>query len=106
MSGLHVYILTNTTKSVLYTGVTNDLERRLIQHYNQRGRINTFVGRYYCYYLVYHEYHHTKVGAIEREKQIKGWLRIKKELLISDFNPDWRFLNSDITRWPPEHGTF
>ena len=106
MGGLHVYILTNSSKKVLYVGVTNDLEKRIIQHYNERGNPKTFAGRYYCYYLIYYEFHHTSIGGIEREKEIKGWRRSKKDELICSFNPDWIFLNDQITHWPPEPGTY
>ena len=105
MAGLEIYILTNSSKKVLYVGVTKDLETRIIQHYNERGNPKTFAGRYYCYYLIYFEYHHTPIGGIEREKEIKGWRRSKKEELINSFNPDWLFLNDQITHWPPESGT-
>ena len=99
-----VYILTNITRAVLYTGVTNDLEIRLIEHYDEKGRSRTFAGRYFCYFLVYYE-RHTDIGsAIEREKEIKGWRRKKKEGLIAEFNPEWKFLNGDIMEWPPEEG--
>ncbi len=104
MSGYHVYILTNTTKRVLYTGVTNDLSTRVIEHYLERGKSRTFTGRYYCYYLLHYEFHHTPSGAIEREKEIKGWRREKKEALINSKNPNWDFLNSEVTTWPPECG--
>ncbi|WPZ11806.1 MULTISPECIES: GIY-YIG nuclease family protein [Roseivirga] len=106
MAGLHVYILTNTSKKVLYVGVTNDLEKRLIQHYQNRGEKRTFAGRYYCYYLIYFEYHHNNIGGIEREKEIKGWSRQKKVDLINSYNPKWLFLNDQITKWPPDPGTF
>lgn len=66
-----VYIITNPNKTVLYTGVTNDLIRRLAEHYIERGIAKTFAGRYYCYNLLYFEKHHTSIGAIEREKEIK-----------------------------------
>lgn len=99
-----VYILTNSTRSVLYAGVTNDLENRLVEHFCEKGRTRTFAGRYFCYFLVYYEQHTDIASAIEREKEIKGWRREKKEALIASFNPDWKFLNSEIMTWPPEPG--
>jgi putative endonuclease len=99
-----VYIVTNRTKKVLYTGMTNDLESRLIEHYLERGKTKTFCGRYFCYYLLYYEGHTEVTDAIDREKEIKGWTRKKKVKLIKSFNPEWRFLNSDIMDWPPEEG--
>ncbi len=90
----YLYITTNPQKTVLYTGVTNDLERRLQEHleHNMNDR-KTFAGKYFCYYLVYYEWYQYIQAAIQREKEIKGWLRVKKEKLITSFNPDWRFLN-------------
>lgn len=90
----YVYILTNPKKTVLYTGVTNNLERRLQEHLEDNlGPRKTFAGKYFCYYLIYYEYYTYIVRAIAREKQIKGWTRKKKEALIKNFNPEWRFLN-------------
>lgn len=96
-----VYIITNTRRTVLYTGVTNDLESRLIEHYINRGKKKTFTGRYYCYYLLYFEEFESIGQAIDREKQIKRWSRKKKEALINRDNPEWRFLNVEIMEWPP-----
>ena len=101
MRSFFVYIVTNPKKTVLYTGMTNDLESRVIEHYLYRGKPNTFAGRYHCYQLIYYETHDTAVGAIEREKEIKDWNRSKKEELIDQENPSWTFLNDQITDWPP-----
>lgn len=93
----YIYITTNPDKTVLYTGVTNDLDRRLEEHFeDNNGPRKTFAGKYFCYNLIYYEYYAQIVWAIAREKQIKGMSRKKKEILISKFNPDWRFLNSPI----------
>jgi putative endonuclease len=92
-----VYIITNYEKTVLYTGVTNDIERRLFEHKtDSESKKLTFAGKYNCTYLVFHEHHFSIEHAIEREKQIKGWTRKKKENLIISFNPEWRFLNNEI----------
>ncbi len=91
-----VYILTNPTKTVLYTGVTNDLGSRLSQHFEQRGLKETFAGRYFCYQLIYWERHGYVQHAIEREKELKGWSRKKKIALIEAFNPEWKFLNGEV----------
>jgi putative endonuclease len=98
----YTYILTNYTKKVLYTGVTNDLERRLYEHYFGIDQKESFTSKYKCYYLVWFERHQYVNYAIEREKEIKGWLRNKKIELIESENPEWRFLNSDIMEWPPK----
>lgn len=68
---------------------------------NQRASL---VDRYHCYYLLYYENHDTPSGAIEREKEIKKWNRVKKELLTNSYNPAWNFLNNEIIDWPPEDG--
>ncbi len=96
MKGLHyfVYIATNPAKTVLYTGVTNDLELRLEQHYQNRGDKATFAGRFHCYKLLYFETFPSIEKAISREKEIKGWTRAKKEALIATENPNWEFLKA------------
>lgn len=92
-----VYILTNSNKTVLYTGVTNDLQVRLQEHeLDSKEKKLHFAGKYNCIYLVYWERHQWIQHAIEREKEIKGWLRSKKDVLISEFNPEWKFLNEEI----------
>jgi putative endonuclease len=92
-----VYIVTNPKKTVLYTGMTNNIQRRLQEHYEacERGD-DHFTSKYFCYNLLWYEWHQYVNNAIAREKQIKGWLRVKKEKLITDFNPTWRFLNDDV----------
>ena len=92
-----VYILTNRRDGVLYTGVTNDLRRRLEEHRTHRDDAS-FATRYKCARLVYFETTDNIAAAIEREKQIKGWLRRKKIALIEAGNPEWRDLSED---WDP-----
>ena len=89
-----VYMLTNKHKNVLYTGITNDLIRRLSEH--QEGIVSGFTKKYNCFYLVYFEYFQDVFQAINREKQIKGWRRAKKNALIVTKNPDWKFLNEEV----------
>ena len=97
-----VYIVTNLRKSVLYTGMTNSLEERIVEHYLYRNIKKHFTGKYNCFYLVLYEDYKYVNDAIAREKEIKGWLRSKKIKLISDFNPEWKFLNEQlIGEWPP-----
>jgi putative endonuclease len=97
-----VYITTNPSKEVLYTGVTNDLEQRLTEHYLNKGEPAVFAGKFYCYGLLYYERYTQIKPAIKREKQIKSWRREKKENLIGSLNPDRRFLNNEIMKWPPD----
>jgi len=86
--------MTNKHKTVLYIGVTNDLERRVYEHVT--GYSKSFSKRYNCHYLVYYE-HHTDINhAIDREKKMKKWRREKKDNLILSFNPEFRFLNDEI----------
>jgi putative endonuclease len=86
----YIYILTNPARTVLYTGVTNNLERRLYEHSEGLGEARKFTGRYQCNLLVYFESSTDAKQAIAREKQIKNWTRAKKEFLISTLNPDWK----------------
>ena len=97
-----VYITTNYNRTVLYIGVTNNIVQRIKEHYLNRGNPKTFAGKYHCYYLVYFEVGNYIDRAIAREKELKGWLRKKKEALIVSENPKWRFLNDDIMEWPPK----
>lgn len=92
----YVYILTNKAKTVLYTGVTNNLKDRLYFHNNPPPFSKTFTAKHKCFYLIYYEHFFDIEDAIKREKQIKGKSRTKKEKTISDFNPEWKFLNDTI----------
>ncbi len=87
----YVYILTNTYHNVLYTGVTNDLERRCYEH--KRKKIKGFTQKYNVDKLIYFERFDSIDSAIEREKQIKGFSRGKKLTLINQFNKDWKELS-------------
>jgi len=71
--------------------MTNNLEVRLQQHYENRGQWKTFAGRYYCFNLIYYETYSKPMDAIDREKQIKRWSRKKKIKLIETENPKWDF---------------
>ena len=89
----YVYLLTNKNNNVLYTGVTNDLGRRVYEHKNKL--IEGFTKRYNVNKLVYFETTEDIKSAIAREKQIKGWTRIKKNCLIESVNPEWRDLDEE-----------
>ena len=86
----YVYILTNINKTVLYTGVTADLRKRVLEHRNGVG--SQFTRRYNLQTVVYAEEHPTMMSAIAREKQIKSWSRRRKEELIGELNPGWQDL--------------
>jgi len=90
----YVYILTNYTKKALYTGVTNDLTRRLYEHRYVDKK--SFCYKYRCYYLIYYDWFQDINQAIEEEKRIKGWKRDKKIKLIKTMNPDMEFLNDTL----------
>ena len=92
-----VYILTNKNRTVLYIGVTNDIERRMMEHQSKEfANCHSFTWKYNCFYLVYYERYGYIESAIDREKQIKGWKRKKKEELINSFNSGWKFLNGEF----------
>ncbi|MBE6452837.1 MAG: GIY-YIG nuclease family protein [Alphaproteobacteria bacterium] len=85
MKSYYVYIMSNQNNSVLYIGVTNDLVRRVYEHKNKL--IEGFTKRYNLNKLVYFEYTDNINVAISREKQLKGWRRSKKDILIKQKNP-------------------
>lgn len=86
----YIYILTNKYQNVLYTGVTNDLKRRVYEH--REKLLPGFTAKYNVYRLVYYEECGDILQAIAREKQIKGGSRQKKLDLINGFNPEWNDL--------------
>ncbi len=99
----YVYIVTNPNRTTLYTGITNDLQRRLIEHYQNKGNPETFAGKYHCYQLIYYEGFATSYDAIKAEKYIKGKSRKKKEAIIQEMNPSLAFLNRKVLGyWPPK----
>jgi putative endonuclease len=89
-----VYILSNKAGSVLYTGVTRDLPRRLDEH--RSGVIAGFASKYGATRLVYYEVGGDIYGAIEREKQIKAGSRQRKLELVRTLNPEWRDLADEL----------
>jgi putative endonuclease len=91
----YVYILTNQSRT-LYVGMTNDLERRVQEH--REGKVSGFTRRYGLKRLAYYERFPTALSAIEREKQLKGWLRARKIALIEGLNPEWK----DLIEGPTE----
>ena len=90
----YVYIMTNLQKSALYTGVTNDLKRRVYEH--KQGSGGGFTRKYRAVLLVYYEVFQDPLNAITREKQIKGGSRKKKMALVDKFNPAWEDLYSQL----------
>ena len=89
----YVYMLTNKSNTVLYTGVTNDLLRRVYEHRNHL--VDGFTSKYNTCKLVYYDITDDVRSAIEREKQLKGWTRTRKDELINSLNPEWNDLTHD-----------
>ncbi|WP_427365269.1 GIY-YIG nuclease family protein [Candidatus Caldatribacterium saccharofermentans] len=89
-----VYIMTNPRNTVLYTGVTGDLKRRVWEH--KTKAVPGFTARYNVVKLVYFEVFDDPEEAILREKRIKGGSRAKKIALINAFNPQWRDLYEEL----------
>ena len=96
----YVYLMTNVWNKVLYVGVTSNLVKRLFEH--KQKLITGFTERYKITKLVYYEQFDSIITAIEREKQIKGWLRQKKVDLIEADNPQWRDLADTILDHKPD----
>lgn len=93
MTQYYVYIMTNRSRT-LYTGVTNDLQRRAYEHKHMLKA--GFTRRYLLDRLVYYEVTPDVRSAISREKQIKGWTRTRKLALIASQNPAWRDLSTEF----------
>ena len=88
----YVYIMTNKSRT-LYTGVTNNLMRRVYEHKNKL--VEGFTKKYIIQFLIYYESTSDINSAIAREKEIKGWLRKKKIALIDSVNPKWKDLSEE-----------
>src|SRR5258707_14960261 len=89
----YVYMMVSASRRALYTGVTTQLRKRVYEH--KSNMIEGFTSKYKCHRLVYFEmFNHVK-DAIEREKQIKGWRREKKDKLVETKNPFWKDLAED-----------
>ena len=98
-----VYVLTNADRhTVLYVGVTNDLERRGSEH--SLGFGSAFARRYNAHKLIYFEAYPDPESAIAREKQLKAWSRAKKEALIAKANADWSDLSPKMYALRPIGG--
>ena len=91
----YVYILASATNYTVYIGVTRDLVRRVYEHKNHLDP-DSFTSKYDVHKLVYFEQTSDVRAALEREKQLKGWRRSKKNALIESVNPDWRDLYPDL----------
>jgi len=90
----YVYIMSNSTNTVTYTGVTNNLHRRIYEHRNKLG--GGFTTKYHIKKLVYYEVYQDIENAILREKQIKSWSRRNKVKLVNAMNQDWHDLYGEL----------
>ena len=98
-----VYMLTNADRhTVLYLGITNELERRASEH--SLGWGSAFARKHNAHKLVYFEAYPDPATAIAREKQLKNWSRAKKEALIAKRNPEWRDLLDEMYATRPIGG--
>ncbi len=95
MKSYWVYIVTNKINTVLYAGVTNNLERRIYEHKNKL--IPGFTSKYNLTKLVYHQEFSDINEAIAAKKKIKGWLRKRKIELIESINPKWEDLANNLS---------
>ena len=93
MNTYYVYILTNWNNKVMYIGVTNHLQRRLQQH--SLGVNSGFTRKYNVHKLVYYETTSDIKAAINREKELKGWRRDRKNRLVASANPQWLDLSAE-----------
>ena len=91
----YVYILSSNTNVTIYTGITNDLIRRVYEHRNEADP-KSFTAKYKVHKLVYFEQTTDVRAALEREKQIKSGKRARKNALVETMNPHWRDLYPDI----------
>jgi putative endonuclease len=89
-----VYLLANSSRSVMYAGVTRNLLKRVLQH--RAGLGSAFVKKYWIHNLVWYEVHESPVSAITREKQIKAGSRARKIALVESTNAMWRDLSEEI----------
>lgn len=87
MKKYYVYILSSNNKTTIYIGITNDLQRWVLEHKSKE--LNGFSSKYNCINLVYFEKHNSIEKAIERETQLKKWKREWKDNLIVSKNPEW-----------------
>ncbi|MCQ2734406.1 MAG: GIY-YIG nuclease family protein [Alphaproteobacteria bacterium] len=90
MKSMYVYMMTNQHNTTLYTGVTNDLVRRVYEHKNKMHK--GFTSRYNLNKLVYYEIYDDEITAIQREKVLNGGSRERKNELVNSMNPDWKDL--------------
>jgi putative endonuclease len=92
----YAYITTNPRRTVFYSGVSNNINRRIREHREEKGKQKTFAGRYSCHKLIYHEEFDKPMKAIKREKEFKNMSREKKIALIKTKNPKLLFYKLEL----------
>jgi putative endonuclease len=92
-----VYILTNHGETTLYIGMSSKLPQRIEQH--RAGVVAGFTQKYKLHKLIWFECFDDPQTALDRERQLKGWRREKKEKLIASVNPEWRDVSADLQIW-------
>nr|WP_068892143.1 GIY-YIG nuclease family protein [Pedobacter panaciterrae] len=93
-----IYIMTNIARTVLYIGVTSDLQARIAEHKLAVDQ-KSFTAKYKLFYCIFYEMHPSIIEAIAREKEVKKWNRAKKTALINTVNPAWKDLSDEINSW-------
>lgn len=93
MKTYYIYMIANKSNTVLYIGVTNNLERRIFEH--KHKIIKGFSSKYNLTKLVYYEEYSDITTAIAREKHLKGWRRSRKNGLVETVNPEWKDLTDE-----------
>ncbi|MBS4773338.1 MAG: GIY-YIG nuclease family protein [Proteobacteria bacterium] len=96
MKKMYVYIMSNKPNGTIYIGVTNDLIRRVYEHKNKL--IKGFTSQYDLNRLVYYEIYENEIAAIQREKNLKHYIRKWKIDIINKFNPEWKDLYQEIIK--------
>ena len=89
--------MANEYRTTLYIGMTNNIQRRIAQHYfDSQNAKKSFAGKCNCIYLLYYQGFENPIDSIASEKELKKWRREKKNMLISEFNPKWESLNNQV----------
>ena len=102
MEKYFIYLITNNKRTVLFAGMTNDLGEELTSLYQKKGSKKSFPTKNNCYQLVYFEKSEVAHLALSRLKEMREMNRQEQENLIRSINPMWKFLNDQITKWPPK----
>lgn len=103
MEQYYIYLTTNSKRTHLFAGMTNDLQEELINIFLNKRSKTTFATKNSCFHLLYYEKTDVAHEALDRLRQVRHMAREEKENLIRSVNPMWKFLNSQLMKWPPEN---